>query len=69
MRANSERDARAAFGAFRLAAIASSDLIPRDCQALIAKAKAKVDQAFEPQADVSDKDEYDSSLYGLNLYG
>lgn len=46
IKSGKEKDARDALTAFRLSALASPDLIPSDAHTLVAKAKAKVDDAF-----------------------
>jgi hypothetical protein len=48
IRSDKEKDARDALTAFRLAVLASPDLIPSDAHMLVAKAKAKVEDAFPP---------------------
>ncbi|WP_353067720.1 hypothetical protein RBB77_23145 [Tunturibacter psychrotolerans] len=48
--ANSQKDAKDALIAFRLATIASPDLISSDARKLVARAKEKIDEAFSPMA-------------------
>ncbi len=57
IKANKEKDARDALTAFRLAAVASPDLISSDAQKLIEKVKEKVTAAFSPggAAAIADK--------------
>jgi hypothetical protein len=45
---NKEKDARDALTAFRLAALASPDLIPSDTRKMVEKVKQKVTEAFPP---------------------
>jgi len=45
---NKEKEARDALNAFRLATIASPDLIPSDAHKLVQKVKEKVNEAFPP---------------------
>jgi hypothetical protein len=64
------KDAQDALGAFRLAAIASPDLIPADVDRLIEKAKQKFKKAFPPGgfASVGKMSVKDESLYDIGLY-
>ena len=48
IRGNKQKDAMDALTAFRLATIASSDLISSDARKLVEKAKEKYDEAFPP---------------------
>jgi hypothetical protein len=48
IRSGKEKDTRDALTAFRLAAIASPDLIPSDAQKLVEKVRRKVSAAFPP---------------------
>jgi hypothetical protein len=68
IRSNSEKDARAAYTAFRLACITSPDLIPADSKSLIAKVKAKLDNAFDPTASIGTANDEADSLSDLKLY-
>ncbi len=48
IKSDKEKDARDALTAFRLAALASPDLIPSDARKLVEKVKQKVTEAFPP---------------------
>lgn len=48
IKSNKEKNARDALIAFRLAALASADLIPSDAHKLVEKVKQKVTEAFPP---------------------
>ena len=71
IKSNKEKDARDALTAFRLAAIASPDLIPSDARRLVAKVKAKVDEAFTASAAVGLmglREETEETLSNIGLY-
>lgn len=48
IRSGKEKDARDALVAFRLAALASADLIPSDARRLVQKAKERLEESFPP---------------------
>ena len=69
LKANKRKDADDALTAFRLATIASPDLITKDAQRLVAKAREKFDAAFPSGALPESVVDHDvEPLAALNLY-
>jgi hypothetical protein len=70
IKSNKEKDARDALTAFRLATLASPDLIPSDARRLVEKAKLKVTEAFPPGgvAAVGAKSRGEEELSEIGLY-
>ncbi len=68
IKSDQQKNARDALVAFRLAAIASPDLIPSDARKLVGKAKAKVDEAFAPHAAVEPEVLREETLSEIGLY-
>ncbi len=68
IKSNKEKDARDALTAFRLAAIASPDLIPSDARKLVGKVKAKLDEAFTANAAVAPSVLREETLSDIGLY-
>ena len=70
IKSNKEKDARDALTAFRLAALASPDLIPSDAHKLVEKVKQKVTEAFPPGgfADVGIEALRQETLSQIRLY-
>jgi hypothetical protein len=70
LKANRQKDARDALTAFRLATVASPDLIPSDARKLVEKATAKVTEAFPPGgfAAVETARPGEESLSAIGLY-
>jgi hypothetical protein len=70
IKSNKEKDTRDALIAFRLAAIASPDLIPSDASKLIEKVRQKVTAAFPPGgiAAVGKEVMREESLSAIRLY-
>jgi len=70
IKANKEKDARDALTAFRLAVLASPDLIPSDGRKLVEKVKAKVTEAFPPGgfAAVGVEERKEEALSDVALY-
>ena len=66
IRAGKMSEAKDALTAFRLATIASPDLITSDARALVAKAKAKVDEAFDATATAGLAEDDDTPLDALS---
>jgi hypothetical protein len=71
IKSNKEKDARDALTAFRLAALASPDLIPSDARKLVDKVKQKVTEAFPPAglAAVGTAAPRAETLSEIGLYG
>lgn len=67
---NKEKDARDALNAFRLATLASPDLIPSDAHLLVEKVKQRVTEAFPPGgfAAVGARTLPDVTLAQIGLY-
>ena len=70
IKSNKEKDARDALTAFRLAALASPDLIPTDARKLVQKVRQKVTEAFPPggEAAVRTAAQAEETLSQIKLY-
>ncbi|HEX8254625.1 MAG TPA: hypothetical protein VF846_15890 [Thermoanaerobaculia bacterium] len=66
---NKINDAKEALTAFRLAAVASPDLISSDARRLVAKAQQKLDDAFPAGGVSNDRKSRQEALAEIRLYG
>jgi hypothetical protein len=68
IRGNKREDAQGALTAFRLATIASSDLIPSDAHKLVKKAEQKFKEAFSPEEMEASERALESGKFSVEAF-